>query len=142
MALRPLNERERRFVDAYMGAAAGNGTQAAITAGYARNSAKVTASRLLTKANVSDAIQIIRLATEKTTIADAKERRETLTTIVRSTREQSLVRVKAVDVLNKMDGVYVQKHWHSGPNGDPIRTKSDDDINARLGELERLVATS
>lgn len=53
-----LTEKERRFVRAYIGEAAGNGAKAAVLAGYAKNSAKVTASRLLTKANIRAALTV------------------------------------------------------------------------------------
>ena len=52
-----LSERERRFVHAYCGEAAGNGAKAAVLAGYSPNGAKVTANRLLTRHNVRDAVQ-------------------------------------------------------------------------------------
>lgn len=52
-----LSERERRFVDAFMGPARGNATEAARLAGYAKGSAHVTASRMLRKAKVRTAIE-------------------------------------------------------------------------------------
>lgn len=53
-----LSEREARFVDAYIGEAAGNGTEAARLAGYKGSASvlKVQASRLLTRANVQAAL--------------------------------------------------------------------------------------
>lgn len=50
----PLSARRARFVDEYL--VDGNGTQAAIRAGYGAASARVTAHRLLTNAAVSSAI--------------------------------------------------------------------------------------
>ena len=50
----PLNAKQERFVTEYM--LDTNGTQAAIRAGYAANSAAVTASRLLRNANVGQAV--------------------------------------------------------------------------------------
>lgn len=50
-----LTPRQQRFVDEY--AVKRNGAAAARAAGYAYSSAKVTASRLLTKANVKGALQ-------------------------------------------------------------------------------------
>jgi phage terminase small subunit len=50
----PLDPREERFVTLYVDNP--NGTQAAIAAGYAPRSAHVTASRLLKRAKVRDAI--------------------------------------------------------------------------------------
>jgi phage terminase small subunit len=50
----PLDPREERFVTLYVDNP--NGTQAAIAAGYAPTSAHVTASRLLRRAKIKDAI--------------------------------------------------------------------------------------
>lgn len=49
-----LTVRQQRFVDAYV--LSGNASDAAREAGYSEGSAKVTASRLLTKPNVSSAL--------------------------------------------------------------------------------------
>ena len=54
----PLTAREAAFVREYLADPIGrNGTQAAIRAGYAEGSAKVAASRLLTRGNVRAAIE-------------------------------------------------------------------------------------
>lgn len=50
-----LSPRQQSFVHAYV--ESGNGSAAAIHAGYSERSAKVTASRLLTKANVRTAVR-------------------------------------------------------------------------------------
>jgi phage terminase small subunit len=50
----PLDPREQRFIALYVDNP--NGTQAAIAAGYAPRSAHVTASRLLNRAKIKDAI--------------------------------------------------------------------------------------
>ena len=52
-----LNEREQRFVDAYIGEAAGNATKAAELAGYSPKTARQLGSRLLTKVDIRDAVQ-------------------------------------------------------------------------------------
>lgn len=54
MAAGELNARQRRFITEYL--VDQNGTQAAIRAGYARRSAHVTASLLISNANVKAAI--------------------------------------------------------------------------------------
>lgn len=51
-----LSERERRFVEAFMGGAAGNATKAARMAGYAKTTAEKQASRLLGKVGIRQAI--------------------------------------------------------------------------------------
>jgi len=54
-----LKPKQQRFVEEYV--IDWNGTQAAIRAGYSKTSAKVTASRLLTKANIKSAINTLRI---------------------------------------------------------------------------------
>ncbi len=52
-----MTRKQAQFVEEY--AVDFNGTQAAIRAGYAPRSARVTASRLLTKAAVQDAVEAL-----------------------------------------------------------------------------------
>src|SRR5688572_16307968 len=68
-----LSERERRFVHAYVGEAAGNGAKAAIIAGYSPNGAKVTANRLLTRINVRDAVQAFQQQVAKASALTAEQ---------------------------------------------------------------------
>jgi hypothetical protein len=51
-----LNERERKFVTAFMGKCAGNATAAAKAAGYSPKTAASIASRLLRKVNIQQGI--------------------------------------------------------------------------------------
>lgn len=95
-----------------MGKANGVGVTAARLAGYKGSDKVLTvqASRLLSKANVQSAIAERRKSMEALTIADAKERREILTQLARSTETDSTARIRAIDVANKMDGIYIEKH--------------------------------
>lgn len=108
-----------------MGPAAGNGTEAARIAGYKGNSGvlAVQSTRLLSKANVAAALTERREVLTSQSIADAKERREVLSTILRSATENANDRIRAIDVANKMDGVYVEKHEHGGVGGAPLVTR-------------------
>lgn len=114
MAKASLSPKERAFVVAYLGDAAGNASKASILAGYAPKSAAVTGSRLLRKANIAAHLAKTRADIECSAIADAAERREIVTALLRSGKENGLTRLKAADVLNKMDGLYIQKHQHEG----------------------------
>jgi hypothetical protein len=51
-----LNPRQRAFVNAYVGEANGNGTKAAIAAGYSQAAAGQQASRMLKDASIREAI--------------------------------------------------------------------------------------
>jgi|JI10StandDraft_1071094.scaffolds.fasta_scaffold636558_1 phage terminase small subunit len=57
-----IQSRQSRFVEEY--AIDHNGAGAAVRAGYAPKSAHVTASRLLRKANVADAVRVLEVETE------------------------------------------------------------------------------
>src|SRR5689334_12942658 len=96
-----LSERERRFVEAYMGEAAGNGTKAAILAGYSKKAARGQAARLLTKAHIIEAIQD-RTVHDKS-VADRQERQEFLSAVMRGENGYKDTpirdRVKAADLL-------------------------------------------
>lgn len=109
-----LNARERSFVTAYRGKAAGNGARAAVLAGYARGSAKVTASRLLTRANVQAELRTRILASERLEKADADERDRILTGFARDAKTHKDVRISAIKELNKVDGRHTMRHQIEG----------------------------
>ena len=132
-----LTERERRFVVAYCGDAAGNATRAAELAGYSRRSARFQGSKLATKRNIQIAIDAYRQELARPTIADAVERREMLTTMLRAAGQHPLARLKAVDILNKMDGLYLTKL--ANPDGSPLHLVPDAELDARIQQLEQQV---
>lgn len=68
---KPLSSRQAQFVEEY--AVRRNGTVAAARAGYSQKSAKVTAARLLTKANVRTALAV-REAENARALAVTRER--------------------------------------------------------------------
>jgi phage terminase small subunit len=109
-----LSERERRFIDAYIGEACGNATKAATIAGYSGQNARQQASRLLTKANIRAALADRQQSLIKATIADAAERREFLTRLMRNTELDPRDRLKACDQLNRLAGEYSEKREYSG----------------------------
>lgn len=65
-----LITRQQRFIDEYL--VDGNGTRAAIAAGYARAGSRVTACRLLTKPNVQAALEA-RQAADATRLRISRE---------------------------------------------------------------------
>lgn len=117
-----LTAKEQRFVREYR--VDGDGANAARRAGYASKSAKVTACKLLKKPEVAALIANQEQEKANQRIADAAERRELLTLIARDTGAKNrMSAIKAMDVLNKMDGVYVQKHEHTGEGGGPVELR-------------------
>ncbi len=132
-ALRPLlpavlTDREARFVGVFTGTAHGVGSRAAEMAGYRHG--RVAAVRLMKQLRVRAAIEQRQAAIEAATavraaerqaereaqwreqIASAVERRAILKRWARD--ERHLVSaIRAIDTLNRMDGVYVEKHEHA-----------------------------
>lgn len=102
-----LTAKEQRFIREFR--IDGDGANAARRAGYAPKSAKVTACRLLKKPAIAQAIANQEAEKANQNIADAQERREFLTTMQRDPTAHPIARLKAADILNKMDGQYLQR---------------------------------
>lgn len=67
------------------------------------------ASRLANDHKVFTRIQELREQAIAPTILSAIERKKWLTELIEDSREKTENRIKALDILNKMDGEYVQK---------------------------------
>ena len=101
----------------------GNGTEAYKKAGYkakSDNAAAVGAAKLLRKAKVQKRIEELRRELDSHKIMDAAERRELLTQFARDEETGKADRLKAMDLLNKMDGVYINKTQVSGIDSAPL----------------------
>lgn len=120
-----LSNQQRKFCEEYVNNG-NNGTQAYLLAYKTckkENTAKVNASRLLTKANVIEYIEELQEELKKKAIMTAEERMIWLTKVLtgeikekvyyegnESEREPYLNdKMKALDLLNKMDGNYISK---------------------------------
>lgn len=121
---RPLSERERRFVEAYMGEAAGNATKAALIAGYSHRSARSMASRLLTKRNNVRAAIAARAKTDAL-VASRETRQRFWTSVLHGKGKFAKVpwrdRLKASELLGKSQGDFIERHEHTGKDGGPLR---------------------
>ena len=101
----------------------GNATEAYKRAGYkvrSDNTAAVCAAKLLRNAKVQSRIAELREELDSHKIMDAAERRELLTQFARDEETAKPDRLKAMDLLNKMDGVYINKTQVSGADGAPL----------------------
>lgn len=103
-----LTEKQRRFIQAYMGKAQGNATEAARIAGYKKPMQQ--GSRLLTFVEVKKEIEARQVSSERRAILTREDRQELLSEIATTGGKDLGSRIKAMDVLNKMDGIYVQRH--------------------------------
>jgi phage terminase small subunit len=111
-----LDLRERLFTLAYVGPCKGNGTQAALEAGYGPSpaAAAVQATRLLSRAKVRQELERLLGKAERATIADATERDELLTRIMRAGAVSVKERIRAIQELNRCSGRHSVKHLHEG----------------------------
>jgi phage terminase small subunit len=113
----PLTEKQRRFVDAYLGEAMGNATQACALAGYQgdRSTLGVTGHWLLRNPKVRAAIDS-RIASDPG-VATREERQRLLTDIARGVEQpavffgrkvmqppSAVARIRAMDLMSKMAG--------------------------------------
>ena len=101
----------------------GNATEAYKNAGYKVRSDKVAgvcAAKLLGNARIQNRIAELRREMDSHKIMDAAERRELLTQFARDEETGKTDRLRAVDLLNKMDGVYINKTQVSGVDGAPL----------------------
>ena len=110
-----LNERQQKFCEFF--AKTGNATQAYRDAGYSSKSeaaAAVSSSKLLRKANIVDEIAKLGEKTRTEAIASISEIQEMWSEIARSTKEDTPHRIKAGELLVKVQGGFLERIEHSG----------------------------
>lgn len=125
-----MTKKQKRFADEYLIDC--NATQAAIRAGYSEKTARVTAAKMLTNANIRTYIdeQLAKMHDEN--IADAEEVMKYLTSVLRGQSESEIVvvegtgdgcsdarrmtkapdekeRLKAAELLGKRYGMFTDK---------------------------------
>lgn len=100
-----LTARQKAFIEAYQG----NATEAALKAGYKRENARAQGQRLLTKADISQAIQDREEKRQNALIATREERMMFFTRIMRNEGEETRDRLKAADLMCKANGDYLER---------------------------------
>lgn len=123
-----MKELQERFCIEFV--KSGNATEAYKAAGYKVRSDKVAgtaAARLLGNVCIQKRLAELRKELSSSKIMDAKERRELLTKLAKNKKTLNTDRLKAIDLLNKMDGVYINKTQISGDGGGAITFKWDGD---------------
>jgi phage terminase small subunit len=103
-----LKPKQARFVRAYIDNG-GNATQAAITAGYARKNAGQTGAENLKKPQIEEAIRELTEAREKSAGITAEWVRQQIAQIAQKVEAKDQDRLKALDMLAKMLGLYERK---------------------------------
>jgi phage terminase, small subunit len=109
--------------------ASGNATDSAIKAGYKEKYAGVNADKLLKNTNIQKYIEELQEKAKGNRIMTAIERREFLTSMIKDGAVKDTDRLKALDILNKMDGEYTQKVEVNGNiNSNPFSNLTTDEL--------------
>jgi phage terminase small subunit len=105
-----LTEKQRRFVDAYMGEAKGNGTEAARVAGYRGSDSTLgaVAHENLKKPKIAAAIQ--ERVDADPMIATREDRQRFWTDTMKDTGEDMKHRLKASELLGKSQADFIDRH--------------------------------
>lgn len=103
-----LTERERRFIEAYMGKAAGNGTKAAILAGYSPKTAAQQAHENLRKPKIAAAVQQ-RVAADPD-VANRERRQRFWTAVMDDVTVSWRDRLRASELLGRTQGDLAERH--------------------------------
>jgi len=108
--IQELTVKQKKFVEAYLGKANGNGTNAAEIAGYEgdRKTLGIIASSNLKKPNVRLAID--ERTKDDGSIASREERQAFLTRVMRTEHGKMGERLKATELLCRMHGDFIERH--------------------------------
>lgn len=147
-----LSEKQRRFVEAYMGEAAGNATKAAELAGYKGSYATIAAVARDNLRRPAIRAAIDQRAEEDPAVMTRKERQRFWTAVARGeigTRKiagdaevvfpsEMKDRLKATELLGKSQGDFLERIELTGKDGGPVVTAGIDLTKLSLDELETL----
>ena len=127
-----MTHRQELFIQEYIKTV--NATHSAIAAGYSKKTAYSIGQRLLKNVEVEKAIDKLSKNIAINNIMTAKERQEFLTSLILNNDVKVSDKLKAVDLLNKMTGEYIQKVEVNG------NVKTDDPFkNLTTEELKRII---
>jgi len=87
----------------------GNATKAAALAGYSSKNAHKLGSRALQNKKVRDYIHYLNRKISNQQILSAAERQKLLSEFAIDKNEKIPVRIKAIEILNKMSGIYLEE---------------------------------
>lgn len=127
-----LSEKRRLFVEAYMGEAKGNATEAARMAGYAHPGSQ--GHRLLKNAEIHAAIQ--ERVDADSRVANRDDLQRFWTSVMEDTNQSMKDRLKASELLGKAQAAFVARVEHSGKVDvdAQLRKMSEDELREALAE--------
>ncbi len=105
-----LTDKEEAFCHQYV-LEAQDGVKAYLSAGYRaknHNVAAVSAYRLLEKVEILDRIQALRQVKDSAFVLSVQQRKQLLSWMATNVNHYVRARIAAIDILNKMEGIYIQ----------------------------------
>lgn len=140
---KPLTVKQRAFIDAYMGEARGNATEAAKLAGYKGDYTTLASVGAENLRKPQIAQEVTRLQEASPLIATRDERLQVLTEMMRDTSLAPKDRQRAIELLSKACGDYIQRVEVSGPDGSAIKSEARLDVSSLNDEaLKALIELS
>lgn len=123
-----MTHRQELFIQEYV--KTGNATNSAIKAGYSKRTARSIGQRLLTNVDIKKKINELSQKIACNNIMTAKERQEYLTKLINADDVKISDKLRAVDILNKMTGEYIQKVEVNGnvKTEDPFKNLTTDEL--------------
>lgn len=128
-----MTHRQELFIQEYI--KTGNATNSAIKAGYSKRTAKSIGQRLLTFVDIKKRIEELNQKITNNNIMTANGRQEYLTKLINSDDVKVSDKLKALDILNKMTGEYIQKVEVNGE----LKTENDPFKNLTTDELRKII---
>ena len=123
-----MTYKQELFIQEYI--KTGNATSSAIKAGYSKRTARVIGQENLTKPALKKRIEELSQKIANNNIMTAKERQEYLTKLINSEDVKVSNKLKALDILNKMTGEYIQKLEVNGnvKTNDPFKNLTTEEL--------------
>ena len=123
-----MTYKQELFIQEYI--KTGNATSSAIKAGYSEKTAKSIGQRLLTNVDIKKRIEELSQKIANNNIMTAKERQEYLTKLINIEDVKVSNKLKALDILNKMTGEYIQKLEINGnvKTNDPFKNLTTEEF--------------
>lgn len=103
-----LTEKQKAFCREYV-RNCGNGTQAYLTAydGKSETAASIESSKLLRRDDITEYIQALNKPMENRIQSEREKKRQFLWNMIEDTNVSESDRLRAMDILNKMDAEYI-----------------------------------
>lgn len=122
-----LNARQKAFCEFYV--ACGNATEAAKKAGYSERYTNKNVNKLRQNTAIIEYIEELQKKAQSSRIMSAVERKEWLTRVLNDDEAKLNDKLKALDILNKMDGEYTEKVQLSGElNTNPFKNLTTEEL--------------